>query len=259
MYCKSCGRSLGNDPYIKFCAYCGVELDMPEVPPVPSTYTRTENRAPNVSSYSYSYSPSESSSATLRNEAASIPAPSEPKSSLKPTPTLSYYDEQAAATSSTSYTPSAYSRGMKWFKFLIYFVLWIGGIANIITGISFLSGESELFPGFYYIIEQLGYGSEFDDLNTFYGLATLALGIFTIVTRFKLAHFKASAPTLLKIVYLAPVILTMICYYLACSWIDLDFFSLLEENNYLLSIISSIVMVFLNGIYFKKRKELFIE
>ncbi len=262
MYCKTCGRSLGNDPYIKYCAYCGVELDMPEAPPMPSTYTKAEKSAPIASSYSYS--PSDYQPAAVRNEVASTtaPAPSEPKSSLKPMPALSYYDEQAASSTSASgsdYTPTSYSRGMKWFKFLIYFALWIGGIANIITGIIYFSGESDLFEGLYYVINEYDMTSEFESLNTFYGLAMLLLGIFTIVTRFKLAHFKASAPKMLNTVYVASVLILLICYYLTCSWLELDFFELLQEAGVWPSIITSIVMVILNKIYFKKRADLFIK
>lgn len=139
---------------------------------------------------------------------------------------------------------------MKWHNFLIYFSLWAGGILNVLTGLTYLTGTV--------------YGSDADfiyryydglkGLDMLYGVALIGLGVLLIITRFKLAGHKSSGPFMLTISYVATLVISVL-YGLIASGIS--GLSLLELINPV-SIGTSIAMIFINKSYYDKRSSLFI-
>ena len=103
--------------------------------------------------------------------------------------------------------------GMKWFKFVIYFQLFVAAISGFWNGWRLMSGSI--------------YGLDADDLtyvynyfpglkgvDTIIGICFIALGIFALVTRFILADFKKAGPAM-YIGMLAANIVLSIAYYAA--------------------------------------------
>lgn len=155
-------------------------------------------------------------------------------------------------------TPQQYTAqpelGMKWFKFVIYFQLFVAAISGFWNGWRLLSGSI--------------YGLDADDLtyvynyfsglkgvDTIIGICFIVLGIFALVTRFILADFKKAGPAM-YIGMLAANIVLSIAYYASVSGIvggevDMDYTSTYS------SIVASVVLLICNIVYFKKRKHLF--
>lgn len=129
--------------------------------------------------------------------------------------------------------PYAPALPMKWYKFLIYFLLWFSGVVNIIGSFGY-------------------FGAGF--LGTLYGLVCIASGALAIYTRYRLAQYRADGPMCLYALYaiqggssLLYAILFAIFYYSNAGLF----------GNAVGSIIGSGVMIVLNRIYFQKRTSLF--
>lgn len=147
---------------------------------------------------------------------------------------------------------------MKWFKFLIYFSLFCGALINFVSGIGELTGiiyftqsGGEVTANMIYDV----YGSGLKAVDVIYGIILIVFAGFMIYTRFRLAKYKANGPICLYITYGASVVLNLIysIALLAVTGINQIF-----ASANISAIISSVVMIFVNYVYFKKRKELFI-
>lgn len=148
--------------------------------------------------------------------------------------------------------------GMKWYKFLIYFLLFAAGILNILGGIVYLTGiqygsalEAKLVYAFF---------SNLKTMDIIYGIVVIALGVFQIYTRFQLASYKAKAPSYILYMYVINGAATAIYSFVVSGMIDV----LLPAESAQLSgqgisaIIVAALFVWLNKIYFDKRKHLFV-
>ncbi len=131
--------------------------------------------------------------------------------------------------------PYAANMPMSWYKFLIYFALWAGGILNILGSVNYFSSPALL--------------------NILYGLVCVAAGAFAIYTRYRLAQFRTDGPMCLYITYgiqgaapLAYAVLFALFYYPSSSL----FASAIG------AVVGSGIMVALNHIYFQKRARLFV-
>lgn len=143
--------------------------------------------------------------------------------------------------------------GMKWYKFLIYFALFAGAVLNFVAGIMALSGAMYEMEG---ITADMVY-EYFPGLETWtmiYGFALMGVAVFRIVTRFMLAKFKKSGPACLYTLYIINVLLGTAMLLFGSQ--------ILHENlvgtSDIASMVSSVVMLIINIVYFKKRKSLFI-
>lgn len=141
---------------------------------------------------------------------------------------------------------------MKWFKFLIYFALWFGGIANIVNGTQYLTGgQYGAYKSAFYTL----HGS-LQVLDIIVGVLMIALGIFQIYTRFRLAKFCANGPKFLLASYAANGILSVAYYLLVLPY------EIYEQSSLIGSIVGSVVacvlLVSLNHKYFTNRRALFI-
>lgn len=127
-------------------------------------------------------------------------------------------------------------RGMKWHKFLIYFNLWLGAICNFLLGLIYLAYlGSDNFNSWRYTFGEVA----------FVGIFAVILGIYAIVTRFKLARFRENAPVHLT----AYLILVTILNAVVCA---------METKFSFGTVIGSIVHIALNCIYYNKRSDLFV-
>ncbi|MBQ9782038.1 MAG: zinc ribbon domain-containing protein [Clostridia bacterium] len=146
---------------------------------------------------------------------------------------------------------------MKWFKFLIYFLLFASAIVNVMSGISQVTGMIyydpftettaqavyEVFPGLQVV-------------DIIVGILSIALGVFAVVVRFALAKFKAIGPKLLTLFYAFSCIINIV-YCLLVVLVVPELVGSLTSDT-VTSIITSVIMIFANKTYFTKRQELFI-
>lgn len=145
---------------------------------------------------------------------------------------------------------------MKWYKFLIYFSLFATAVIGVLTGLNFLTGNI-------YSAQELGlttdivytfYGESLRVVDLVYALANFTLAAFAVYVRFQLSAFKKDAPTLLYILHAMGVVIS-IAYNIALSvlfGIEIEFATLIGST------IGTAVHVWLNYIYFQKRKWLFV-
>ena len=139
-----------------------------------------------------------------------------------------------------------------WFYFLIYFSLWAGAILNIVNGIRQLTGNIYLSEG---LKPAIVYGEfpALKDLDVLFGLFTCALGVFQIITRFALAHYKTYAPTMLHLSYVFGMIINMLS--------SIALFPITGGSSFLtliVSIIINIIFLSINIKYFNNRKYVFV-
>ena len=143
-------------------------------------------------------------------------------------------------------------RPMKWHKFLIYFLLWFSAIANIVSGFQAISGSQ-------YGASANRVYSNFPGLKTIdiiFGLFVLFIAVFTIVTRFKLAGFKADGPKYLILVYImsAAVSIVYILAVIANTPLTMGDFG----SQLIGQIIGPVIMVAINRTYYNNRADLFV-
>ena len=143
---------------------------------------------------------------------------------------------------------------MKWHKFLIYFSLWAGAVICALNGLQLLTGtvygpnnESEAvyvhFPAL-------------KSVDMVFGVIMIAIAVFLIYTRFQLARFREGAPNKLTIAYLLQLA-AFLGYGIVISGIVHMSFSDVINSQTSASIVSSIVMIVVNRVYYNKRAHLF--
>ena len=139
---------------------------------------------------------------------------------------------------------------MKWYKFLIYFALWAGAIVNLIDSLqvftgSILGDDVEILYAYYPLLKVL---------NLAFALILVTYAVFAIYTRYRLAQFRQNGPVCLHALYLVQLAMVLI-YWLAGSLILGEWLDLASGFS---DLISSIVILCINIVYFRKRKHLFV-
>lgn len=151
---------------------------------------------------------------------------------------------------------AAEAPGMKWFKFIIWVQLFLSAL--LLAALSLA-----LFTGSHYMTE---YGSARDLVYLFFqglqivdiifAVVFLALAVWCVVVRMGLAKFKKGAPTQ-YLVLLGVNIVAQTLYAVALAVITgVEIFDAMGPSS-LAQIVVSIVMVFVNKIYFDKRAYMF--
>ena len=140
---------------------------------------------------------------------------------------------------------------MKWHKFLIYFALWAGAVLNIAYGYRVIEGTP--YTGrrpsiFAYPLPK--------PINIIVAILSICYGIFIIVTRFKLAHFKAAGPKYLTLVYAMGIVMFLGHIFAIIATTSLTIFNFGIQP--ITSSAVSIVIIILNRAYYNRRAELFV-
>ena len=132
--------------------------------------------------------------------------------------------------------------GMKWFHFLIYFVLWFNAFVCAVVGAAALS-----FP--------------VNIADTAYGAAMLVFAVFCLITRSRLAKFKKGAPGCLHAFYILGNIVIDLAYNIAFLVLEgalSELPTILLDPQFIGILVGTIIIVSINKTYFGKRKHLFV-
>lgn len=215
MYCRFCGTKIPDN--VKFCPECGANLA-----PVPSA------------------APEESAPAAPA--APEIPTPFDP-TPFDPAP----YSADSFASADVAAAPR---RGMKWFKFIIYFQLWAGMLVNLVTAGKYFTGayyegNAEMVYRFFPALQPL---------DIVMGVVCLALAVYAVVVQRALAKFRAKGPMMYYLMYIVNTAVTVLYLIIGSIIIGQSAFTAEVAG----SIIGSIVMIFINIPYFNNRKHLFV-
>ena len=215
MYCRFCGTKIPDN--VKFCPECGANLA-----PVPSA------------------APEESVPAAPA--APEIPTPFDP-TPYDPAP----YSADSFASADVAAAPQ---RGMKWFKFIIYFQLWAGMLVNLVTAGKYFTGayyegNAEMVYRFFPALQPL---------DIVMGVVCLALAVYAVVVQRALAKFRAKGPMMYYLMYIVNTAVTVLYLIIGSIIIGQSAFTAEVAG----SIIGSIVMLFVNIPYFNNRKHLFV-
>lgn len=144
---------------------------------------------------------------------------------------------------------------MKWYKFLIYFVLFASAVVNAIAGFSYITG------GQYGDYKELVYKvfPALKGVDVIYGLAALAIAALAIYTRMRLAGYYKNGPQLLNTLYIAAISVSLV--YLIIVTIVINSSQNITEfeapSSSYASIAVSAAILIANSTYFKKRAHLF--
>ena len=215
MYCRFCGTKIPDN--VKFCPECGANLA-----PVPSA------------------APEESAPAAPA--APEIPTPFDP-TPYDPAP----YSADSFASADVAAAPQ---RGMKWFKFIIYFQLWASMLVYLVTAGKYLTGayyegSAEMVYDFFPALQPL---------DIVMGVFCLALAVYAVVVQRALAKFRAKGPMMYYLMYIVNTAVTVLYLIIGSIIIGQSAFTAEVAG----SIIGSLVMLFVNIPYFNNRKHLFV-
>ena len=215
MFCTNCGRQLANGS--TYCPFCGTALA-----PRPEQPTELKPETPPAFDPNSSY-----------------PQP------------LNAYGQQPARHVPAD--PKNDPRGMKWFKFIIYFQLFANALLNLVNAVTVFTGAH--YQGSADLVYSVFPAERAVDI--IYGILCLALAAFGIYVRFLLAAFRRNGPGL-YLGLIAANILVPVLYMLFSSLVThIPLTSLLDLNG-ILSLAANVIMLVVNKIYFDRRKDLFV-
>ena len=140
---------------------------------------------------------------------------------------------------------------MKWFKFLIYFSLWLSALSCLAFGLNMLTGSIYDMDAdqIYYVFPGL------QSVDKTFGLGSIILAGFAVYTRFRLAGFKKDGPKMLQLLYIANGLLGLV--YTIAATTAVDGVVTIDFSSSIVGIIGAVIMVAANHVYFKKRAHLF--
>lgn len=144
------------------------------------------------------------------------------------------------------------ARPMKWYKFLIYFLLWFSAVLNFVTGILTATGliyNMETGVTAEQIYNFFGIALRIHDI--IFGLLLIVIAVIAVTARQHLKAFKKTGPKLLYTIYIIDLALSIIqplfSGVVVGTTITIDWTSLA----------GSVAILAANITYFKKREHLF--
>ncbi len=150
--------------------------------------------------------------------------------------------------------------GMKWFKYLIYFQLFFGAAEYLLQAVFMIFNFQnpfiqELFSLYYF-------EGDMRPVGVILGILWLMPAAMNLYARFELAAFKKGAPKKYLIIVVATEVLTF-ANNLFVTLYKYMFFDkteiVIKVVMFILSaVIGSLIYIYPNYIYFKKRKHLFV-
>ena len=158
---------------------------------------------------------------------------------------------------------------MNWYKFVIYFMLFLSALGNIISAVQHFTGsnitamigEPVNIEWIYAVFPSLRF------LLYFCGIASLAMAVLAIITRQWLAHFDKRGITGLLLLYAGTGLISLI-YIIGFMSIFSPALGTLGSDEFaavmgvmiffaIAIIAGAVLMIVLNRIYFRKRAHLF--
>ena len=223
MYCRFCGTQIPDN--VKFCPSCGKKLAMDEAP---STAAPTNAPAPVIP------------------ESTPVRTPAAPESAA-PTWTPA---ADTLSPAPVSAQPDVPQRGMKWFKFIIYFQLWAALLSSLSTAARLFTGS--IYDGNAELVYSLWPALKAIDVTV--GILMLALGVYAVFVQRALAKFRVNGPRMYYIFCGANIVFSLL-YALAASII-------IGESAFSADVITSlvvgVVMLLDNVQYFGNRRHHFV-
>ncbi len=221
MKCKQCGAEV--DGSRTYCPFCGVKLEE-EI-------------------FSFADEPKPEST-SLAGDGLSSSAERD-------------FEGVSLGSATTANEPAVFP--MKWFKFLIYFALFVSAIASIFTATQYLTG-SHYTDVYGNIVADQVYATfpsmkALDMVMAFLYVGFAALAIWA---RFALASYKKKGPTLLYLMNILSVVATVIYAFASASITGSEDVLLTAVIECVINVIYCLIWVGLNMVYFKKRAELFV-
>ncbi len=143
--------------------------------------------------------------------------------------------------------------GLLWAKFLGFFALWVGAILNFSTAYMMLSGSIYADQGLTSKQVYDFYGPALLVSDIYYGLVLLVIVILQIFTAVAIIRRKRSVMLLAPLVYFLIVLSAVVYTFLASLVVGESTVSF----QLVFSGILSLIMGFVNVIYFKKRDMIF--
>ncbi len=153
-----------------------------------------------------------------------------------------------------SYGPAL---GMKWYNFVIYFMLFLSCVANIWSGFQIMTGvHYDKAAGFEGAKEMMyAYYDGLQMTDFIMGVLCVALGVYAIFVRFALAGYKKKGPLMFILMYVITIgINTIYALMIISIASEFSFFQLYNP----LTLIMNLVMIWANYVYFNNRKHLFV-
>lgn len=173
-------------------------------------------------------------------------------------------ESERAATAQYAYPPAT-ALPMKWYKFLINFMLFFSAALNAISGVQLIIGDQ--YRDGNVDMSGLVY-SQFGALKTVdvvAGIVLIAFALFTLYTRSRLAGYCKNGPKMLLLLYIlgfaytvlyaAAVDITLASYGVSLNIVD---FLLTDGVTVLTTAVVDGVMFVINLEYFRNRKHLFV-
>ena len=144
--------------------------------------------------------------------------------------------------------------GMKWFKFLIYFMLFFSAFEDLLQSLVLFFNYENEFLGFEYFF----YG-ELRWLGILFAVIWLAIAAYGIYIRFRLAKFRKGAPKqyiIYEIVNQVVFLVFSLAGEFAMGQSDMMIASMI--GGVIGSVLGGFVYIYPNVIYFRKRDHLFV-
>ena len=141
---------------------------------------------------------------------------------------------------------------MNWYKFLIYFFLWVSAAVNIMSGVQYiLGGQTE---------EMLEAFPILSTIDLFYGVLTLGMGALALFTRFALANYRKNAPALTVGLFTYGLVISLgynalVLSLTSSAYDPVDL--IITGMSVGASIMLNLALIVCNHLYFKKRRRLF--
>lgn len=271
MFCPHCGTNLPDDT--KFCSSCGASLATAEAPqqaqpqyqqPEQQAYQQPQYRQPQQAYQQPQYQQPQQAYQQPQYQQQAYQQPQYQQQAYQQPQYQQPYGQPVYGA------PAPMALTMKWFKFLIYFAMWASAVLNAFNAYAFFSDyryteKGTSFQKFYY--------SLFDGLQALdivVGILCIVAAVIAIVTRFRLASFHKDGPKWLSMVYALNILISLV-YVIGVIivvenaaapgantekllWGEDSVFQL---QSYVGTMIGGVLMIGLNGVYFKKRKHLF--
>lgn len=166
-----------------------------------------------------------------------------------------YYVDSKRNSGNSLRSNQAYK--MKWYKFIIYFQLFAGALGAVLSGVVYYFFV-KLAPS------DIEVSLALNIANICYSAIYIASGIFALFVRHQMVKYKKNAPLLYNVYLLLNGVLPMIVLIPIKLMIpDITFVDyIFKAKNYILAdgitLVMACIMVWLNSIYFGKRKGLFV-